>query len=119
MTNKRFDDNPELPAEISAGWRLDAIRRSERPEDFWRSQQTRIHAHIESRNVRKPRSLWFAVATAALIFFAVLLSAPGGPRPPQATPHARIDADQELLIAVERALAAGTPEALQPLTLLV
>ena len=31
----------------------------------------------------------------------------------------KVDADQELLLAIERSLAAGTPEALEPLTLLV
>lgn len=119
MTGKRLIDDRALPAELVASWRADAVRRSERPEQFWRAQQARIHGCIESRKIRQPRSLWLVAATAALIFVAVLFIAPAGPRPPQAPPQARIDADQELLLAVERALAAGTPEALEPLTLLI
>ena len=122
MTAKHVPNEPELPAQLAANWRADAMRSSERPEEFWRGQHARIRARIESRSARKPRSLWLTAATAALIFFSVLLLAPAG-RPPQARPQAsaqtRLDADQELLLAVERALAAGTPEALEPLTLLV
>ena len=59
------------------------------------------------------------VAGAILAVLAVLLIAPGGPRPQQAPPHAEIDADQRLLLAIEHSLAVGTPEALEPLTLLV
>ncbi len=119
MTAKRFSNDHELPAELTAAWRSDAIRRSERPEGFWNDQQVRIRARIRSQSVRKPRSLRPAVATAAFIFFAILLIAPAGPPPPPAPPQARIDADQELLLAVEHAIAARTPEALEPLTLLV
>jgi hypothetical protein len=117
MTSKQFNDH-ELPPDLASAWRADAMRGSERPEEFWRGQQVRIHSRIESRNVRKSQSLWLAAATAAIIFFAVLFIAPAGP-PPARPPQARIDADQELLLAIERSLAAGTPEALEPLTLLV
>jgi hypothetical protein len=119
MTAKKFSNDHALPPDLAASWRAEAMRDSERPEEFWRGQQVQIRARIKSRNVRKPRSLWLAAATAALIFFAVLLITPASPPPPQVPPQAKLDADQELLLAVERALAAGTPEALQPLTLLV
>jgi hypothetical protein len=119
MTSKRFSNDHELPAELAAAWRADAVRRSERPEEFWNGQRLRIRACIQSPSARKPRSLQLAVATAALIFFAVLLIAPAGPRPQQVPQQVRIDADQELLLAVEHAIAARTPEALEPLTLLV
>jgi hypothetical protein len=79
----------------------------------------RIHARIKSQSMPKRRSLKLALATAALVFLAVLLIAPAGPRPQQAPPHAEIDADQRLLLAIEHSLAVGTPEALEPLTLLV
>jgi hypothetical protein len=118
MTAKRFTNENELPPDLASAWRADAMRSSERPEEFWRGQQRRIHAHIESLSVRKPRSLWLAAAVAALIFCAVLLISPAGP-PPTRPPQMKIDADQELLLAIERSLAAGTPEALEPLTLLV
>jgi|SRR5882672_606742 len=119
MTARKVSNDHELPAELATEWRADAIRKSQRPEDFWISQQTRIRALIRSRSVRKPRPLWLVAATAVLVLLAVLLIAPAGPPPPKAPAQATIDADQELLLAVERALAAGTPEALEPLTLLV
>jgi hypothetical protein len=113
------DSNHELPANLAASWRADAMRLSQRPEEFWNGQRVRIHARLQSQNMPKPRSLRLALATAALVFLAVLLIAPGGPRPQQAPPHAEIDADQRLLLAIEHSLAVGTPEALEPLTLLV
>jgi hypothetical protein len=120
MTAEQFaKDDREVPAELAAAWREDARRRSERPEEFWNSQQLRIRARIQSQSIPKPRSLRLALATAALVFLAVLLIAPAGPRPQQAPPHAEIDADQRLLLAIEHSLAVGTPEALEPLTLLV
>jgi len=118
MTAKRFANDHELPPDLVSAWRADAMRSSERPEEFWRGQQVRIQARIESRNLRKPRSLWLVAATAALIFCAAVLISPAGP-PPARPQQTRIDADQELLLAIERSLAAGTPEALEPLTLLV
>ncbi len=121
MTDKRSVNNSDhdLPAELASSWRADAMRLSQRPEGFWNGQQTRIRARIQSQSTRKPRSLRLALATAALVFVAVLLIAPAGPRPQQAPPHAEIDADQRLLLAIEHSLAVGTPEALEPLTLLV
>jgi hypothetical protein len=113
------DSDQELPANLAASWRADAMRVSQRPEEFWNGQQRRIRTRIQSQRVRKPRSLRFALATAVLIFFAVLLIAPSGPRPQQPVPQAVIDADQQLLLAIEHSLAVGTPEALEPLTLLV
>lgn len=115
----RLPNEYELPAELSKAWRADAIQSAERPEQFWRGQQARIRTRIDHRNVRSPRSHWLTAVTAALIFFSVVLTTPAGPRPPKAPPQARLDADQELLLAVEHALASGTPEALEPLTLLV
>ena len=108
-----------LPAEMAATWRADAIRSARRPDEFWNVQQVRILVRIQNRHVSRPRSLWLTAATAALIFLSVLVISPAGPRPPKALPQARVDADQELLLAVERSLSAGTPEALEPLTLLV
>jgi len=121
MTVKRFvnDGDHELPANLAASWRADAMRLSQRPEEFWNGQQIRIRARIQSQSMPKPRSFRLALATAALVFLAVLLIAPAGPRPQQAPPGAEIDADQRLLLAIEHSLAVGTPEALEPLTLLV
>ncbi|MBI3476015.1 MAG: hypothetical protein HY010_09800 [Acidobacteria bacterium] len=117
-TNQRSGDQ-ELPPEVLAEWRQEAARLGQRPEDFWARQQMQIRARIQSHGERKPMRLWVAVATAVVVFFAVLLVVPAGPRPPKAPPQAAVDADQELLLAVEHSLATGTPEALEPLTLLV
>jgi hypothetical protein len=121
MTVKRSvnDSDHELPANLATSWRTDAMRLSQRPEEFWNGQQIRIRARIQSQSMPKPRSFRLALATAVLVFLAVLLIAPAGPRPQQAPPHAEIDADQRLLLAIEHSLAVGTPEALEPLTLLV
>ena len=121
MTVKRSvnDSDHELPANLGASWRADAMSLSERPEEFWNGQQIRIRARLQSQSMPKRRSFRLALATAALVFLAVLLIAPAGPRPQQAPPHAEIDADQRLLLAIEHSLAVGTPEALEPLTLLV
>ena len=110
--------NDEMPAKIASAWRADAIQKAERPDDFWRKQQVQIRQRIESRLTPKPRRFWLTAATAALIFIAVLLVTPAGQRP-QPTPPPYVDADQELLLAIERALDAGTPAALDPLTLMV
>jgi hypothetical protein len=109
----------ELPPQVVAEWQREAMRRGQRPEEYWARQQMQIRARIQSHEERKPVRLWVSVATAVVVFFAVLLAVPAGPRPPKAPPQAAIDADQELLLAVEHSLATGTPEALEPLTLLV
>lgn len=118
MSAKGFDHGEELPVEVAAALRTDARRMAERPEEFWSRQQTRIRGRIQAHRAPHRRGLRLAVAGAALVFVAVLLTAPAR-RPPPVTPRVAVDADQELLIAVEHALAAGTPEALEPLTLLV
>src|SRR5258708_7017041 len=120
MTFRKRSSDSALPAELTSAWRVDAIRGSQRPEEFWTAQQTRIYIRIQNQSVRKPHPMWLAMATAVLIFFAVFLIAPARPTPQRApAQQATIDADQELLLAVERSLAAGTPEALKPLTFLV
>jgi hypothetical protein len=121
MTVKRsvIDSDHELPANLATSWRADAVRLAQRPEEFWSGQRARIHTRIQSQSVPKPRSLRLALATAALVFLAVLLIAPARHRPQPPPPQARYDADQRLLLAIEHSLAAGTPEALEPLTLLV
>lgn len=117
-THQRPGDQ-ELPSQVLAEWQREAMRLGQRPEDFWARQEMHLRARIQSHGERKPMRLWVAVATAVVVFLAVLLAVPAGPRPPKAPPQATVDADQELLLAVEHSLAAGTPEALEPLTLLV
>jgi hypothetical protein len=119
MTAKKISDEHDLPVELITEWRADTTRRSQRPEEFWIGQQTRIGARVVSQAVLKPRPVWLVAVIAALIFFVVLMTAPYGPVPQKTPAQATIDADQELLLAVEHSLAAGTPAALKPLTLLV
>ena len=119
MTDRKVTDRHDLPADPTRQWRSEAHRRAQRPEEFWTRQELKIYTRIQSQAARRPRSLWLAAATAALIFLGVLVVTPAGPRAPQPPRQSAIDADQELLLAVERALATGTPESLAPVTLLV
>jgi len=118
MSNQGADARPDLPAELAAALRADARRRCDRDEEFWSRQRSHIRARIRAGSEPRPQPLRIAAAGALVLFLAVLLTAPAG-RPPQPVPNATVDADQQLLVAVERALASGTPEALEPLTLLV
>jgi hypothetical protein len=119
MTANRISKDHELDARLAAELRARAIHAGQRPEEFWDGQRRRIHARVESHGARRPRSMWLMAVTAALVFVAVLFVTPAGPGPREAKPRASLDADQELLLAVEHALSTGTPEALEPLTLLV
>ncbi|HWZ83393.1 MAG TPA: hypothetical protein VNW47_12245 [Terriglobales bacterium] len=119
MTAKKIANDHELDDRLVAELRAGAIHAGQRPEEFWDGQRRRIHSRIESDGARRPRNMWLMAATAVLVFVGVLFVAPAGPRPQETKPRATLDADQELLLAVEHALATGTPEALEPLTLLV
>jgi hypothetical protein len=109
----------DLPAGLAAALRGDAERRGQRPEEFWSAQRAGIRARIVRGSERKPRGIWLSALAVAAIFLAVIFITPVRPRPEKIPARAVIDADQELLLAVEHSLAAGTPEALEPLTLLV
>jgi len=116
MTEEGSGIGHELPADLASALRADASERSERDDIFWTGQRARIRSRIRAR-VQQRHPMRVAFAGAVILFLAVLLTAPAG-RSPQvmAPPAAEVDADQELLIAVERALASGTPQSLAPLT---
>jgi len=118
MPGKGPDSLPVLPAELASSLRTDALRRAERDDSFWMRQRSQIRSRISRRPLPRRQPMRIAVAGALVLFIAVLLTSPAGqhPSPP---PRVAADADQQLLVAVEHALAAGTPEALEPLTLLV
>jgi hypothetical protein len=118
MNTKKTSPDGEID-DLIVLWRTDAIRGGERPEEFWDAQRMRIRARIESRSGRGQGSIWLSLATAAVFVFALLLMALEAGHSPKVPPRAAIDADQELLLSVERSLAAGTPQALEPVTLLV
>ena len=98
-TGQRSGDQ-ELPPQVLAEWRREAIRTGQRPEEFWARQQMHIRARLQSQGERKPMRVWVAVATAVVVFFVVLLAVPAGPRRPKAPPQATVDADQELRLGV-------------------
>lgn len=108
---------PQLPEEIAVAFRTDARGRAERTEEFWARQQIRIRSNIAS--YRRPRVGAFVLALGAAggLLLAALVAAPA--RHDLPGQQVTADADQELLLSVEHALAMGTPEALEPLTLLV
>jgi len=116
MTEQGSGMGHELPADLASALRTDASERSERDDMFWIRQRARIQSRIRAGMPRR-HPMRVAFAGAVILFLAVLLTAPAG-RSPQvaAPPAAEVDADQELLIAVERALASGTPQSLAPLT---
>jgi len=111
---------PDLPAAVAAEMRADAVGRSNRPEEFWSRQRRGIQARIAAQTGRRMRHPWRSLAAAAAAILAVVLMRPSAP-PPQKPlpPTAAVDADQELLLAVERSLSAGTPASLAPVALLV
>jgi hypothetical protein len=116
MNEKGPNSANELPSGLAAALRTDARKRSERDEIFWSSQRARIRGRIRAQASQR-HPLRIAFAGAAFLFLAILLTAPAG-TPPQAVPPAAaaVDADQQLLIAVERALASSTPQSLAPVS---
>jgi len=118
MTIRKIDSQ-ELPPGVKAALRAEATRMSARSEEFWLNQRVRIRARVKDRQTHKPSGLRLAMAAAFVLCFALLLVTPGGRQPEVRTNPPQFDADQQLLMSVERALSAGTPEALEPLTLIV
>ena len=88
---------------------------TERPEWFWQKQQVAIRHRLASAPSAWVRPLTAWASASALVLLALLLLR-GSPAPP--APQARTDQDQELLIAVERAMQTDVPEALEPASLL-
>ncbi len=85
---------------------------AERPESFWRAQETAITRHWIGRLAR--RRLAWAAATACLVLAAALLVK----ETPPPEPIAQAEADQTLLVDVERSVRRELPRALEPAALL-
>ena len=117
MINRNINEQ-ELSPELRASLRADAMRVSARPEEFWTGQRTRIRARLRDQASPQHHGFRFALAAALVFCFALLVVAPAGP-PREVRTQSQSDADQQLLLSVERALAAGTPGALEPVTLMV
>lgn len=86
------------------------------PEAFWRTQQAEIRAKLPvvgpGRTV--PRLAWAALA--AVVALAAALVSGGSPAPERT---AKVDADHELLVEVERIMQSDGPAALEPASYLV
>ena len=88
---------------------------SERPETFWYCQQAAIRSRIAIEKTSKQPIWGFLVATSALILFTLILLRPNRVNPITAT---QVDADDELLVAVEQVVQTRVPDALAPASLL-
>jgi hypothetical protein len=88
---------------------------SERPPTFWYRQQAAIRSRIAIEKTSK-QPLWGSlIATSVLILLTVFLLRPSTVNPVAAT---QVDADDELLMAVEQAVQTQVPDALAPASLL-
>ena len=88
---------------------------SERPETFWYRQQAAIRSRIAIEKTSTHPIWGFLMTTSALILFTVLLLRPSRVNPVAAT---QLDADDELLVAVEQMVQTQVPDALAPASLL-
>jgi predicted anti-sigma-YlaC factor YlaD len=91
---------------------------TDRPYFFWQRQQAAIRSRIAVEEGSRRSWHGFAWATiAALIVLAALLLN-GAKTNPTTQVEIQPDPDQQLLLAVEQALASGVPESLAPAALL-
>lgn len=96
-------------------------QRANRPEYFWEQQAARIRAMRNDFGTRSRLGLTLAPGLAALLLlaFALLGRGPAPPPAPVVTATTPADADEELLVTIERAVESNTPLALAPVTLMV
>src|SRR5215472_16779666 len=106
MAYKKIEATEELPAELAAGFRAEAVRLASRSDEFWSRQRIQIGSRMRGQRRSSGRKIWLAVACAALLILAVLLTTPAKQVSPVAPVRAEIDPDQELLMAVEHAMAS-------------
>ncbi len=91
--------------------------KAQQPEWFWQRQQVAIRGRIAASQRRLWPGLTAFAGALALLVVAVSLLRVGRPPAPPAT-MVQTDSDQQLMIAVERAVQSDVPEALAPATLL-
>ena len=104
----------ELHHDLREAFREAARTAAERPDRFWERQRAAVRQGIERSTARRlyvRRWSWATAATAAALVVALVLWR----RPSAPLPH---DADQELLVAVERSLEREVRAALEPAALL-
>jgi len=100
--------------QILAGLPQSARSLTEQSDAFWKRQQNQISRRIATsiRRPERPTLAWASVLALALL---AMLFLNGRPPSPSLTEN---DSDQELLVAVERAMQTEGPEALSPAALL-
>jgi hypothetical protein len=116
---RHLDSCPECARDLAAvqadisEYARDARQRSGRPEEFWRDQRVALDGRRRHDRTRR-LAAWTSVAAAACA--ALWL----GVRPPAPRPTSTaVDADDALLVAVQRSLRRDVPSALEPVELLV
>lgn len=117
MSPEKSSTSGNLPAELADALRQDAMQMSERPAEFWERQQAQIEKRMTTARPRPANPLRFALAAAALLLCVVLVADRGSKPMPPVAQQVHTDPDHELLLTIERSLAAGTPRALQPVAL--
>jgi len=88
------------------------------PHYFWQRQQAAIRSRIavEEASRRSWRGFVWATVAALVVLAGLLLNS--AKTPPVTQVEIQPDPDQQLLIAVERAVESGVPESLAPAALL-
>ncbi|MBI2837703.1 MAG: hypothetical protein HYX75_05275 [Acidobacteria bacterium] len=95
------------------GFSEEYARQGERPEVFWAKQRAAVHARIERRRTVLWRLTWSTAAAATIMLGYLHFRSPAS----QPAPVVQ-DADQALLLDVERSLRRPVPAALEPAMIL-
>lgn len=90
-----------------------------REETTWSEQAARIRAACASVPRRPAAAAVLAPALALLLVLSLTLLPRPKPQAPASTAKVESISDQDLLLAVERAVDSGTPYALEPVALIV
>lgn len=106
------DEESRMRYELK-GFGEEYARQGERPEVFWAKQRAAVRSRIERRRKVMWRLSWSAAAAATIMFGYLHFRSPA-PRPAPVEQ----DADQALLLDVERSLRRPVPTALEPAMIL-
>jgi len=90
---------------------------SQRADEFWEKQRAEVWSRINAGEEKSRHALVFALSAAAAMIAIAGLMLSSSSREPVSHP-ARVDSDQELLMAVERVVQSEALPSLQPAALL-
>jgi hypothetical protein len=98
-----------------------AFQREEanRSESFWEEQAARIRSARSSMTLRPSLTAVLAPAAVLLVVVGLVLAPQRKPQTHPAAAQAPAISDHDLLVAVERAVDNGTPDALEPVAFVV